>query len=225
MPEPRQRPLPCTSWSVQRILDDAKTQTRRVVRDPARLDGLMLLGEEPDWCPYGRPGDLLWVKESIRARDTFSKARGRPEHTFRAEVTYRADESTRLVDVDAEHWQCSLEDESTERWRSPRFMWKWAARLWLRVESVRVERLQDISEEDAIAEGVRAWPLQEGDPGAWFQGAEHPVKGTPKAFRTARRAFQSLWDSLNGKREGASWNDNRWVWAITFARAEAPKHG
>lgn len=80
-------------------------------------------------------------------------------------------------------------------------MWKWAARLWLRVTDVRVERVQDISEDDARAEGY-----------PYFDFATNMPVLTD---------FTSLWDSINAKR-GHGWDTNPWVWVITFELAEGP---
>lgn len=88
---------------------------------------------------------------------------------------------------------------------------RWASRLTLEVTDVRVQRLQDISEEDALSEGfVRGnfWPRRN-EQGAFHLG---PV------WSNAREAFQELWDSINGERPGRSWETNPWVWAITFNR-------
>ena len=82
------------------------------------------------------------------------------------------------------------------KWKSSRFLPKWAARIWLEVTGVKVERVQDISIKDAFAEGVST------------QQASH-----------AQPFFQSLWDSLNAKR-GYSWKSNPWVWVYEFKRSK-----
>ena len=73
---------------------------------------------------------------------------------------------------------------------------------------VRVQPLHDITEEDAQREGISRGP------DGWWNGTKHAVKGTPKAEPTARAAFESLWDTINGER--ATWRINPWVWVIDF---------
>lgn len=126
---PRERPILFSGPMVRAILGNRKTVTRRIVRNPGRLEGFMLSGEEPSWCPYGGPGDLLWVRETFR-------------QAYRsAEYHYRADAD---------------EPEATGCWRPSIFMPRAACRLFLGVVSVRAERLQDITEEDVEAEGLSA---------------------------------------------------------------------
>jgi len=105
-------------------------------------------------------------------------------------------------------------------WRAPIHMPRWASRLTLTVTDVRVQRLQDMegqhpSESDAIAEGIRA--IHHGD-GAYYYSAFRDDPH-PKNWRDPTDAFRELWDSLNGKRAGAAWNDNPWVVALTFSVA------
>lgn len=83
---------------------------------------------------------------------------------------------------------------------------------------MRVERLQDITEADAIAEGVCRLPLQDG-PGAWWTG--DPEMGSPLHARTTRDAYRLLWESINGP---DSWDANPWVWVVEFKRANQKGH-
>jgi hypothetical protein len=132
-------------------------------------------------CPYGVPGDLLWVREtwSIDPNDL-----GYPKDEWRNFVGYRADDQ----DAKPTHWG----------WHPSIFMPRWASRVTLRIESVRVERLQKITEADAQAEGVDFIPA------------------APAAL-DHRTAFAGLWDALNDKR-GFGWDTNPWVFVIGFAR-------
>jgi hypothetical protein len=180
---------------VRALLDGRKSVTRRIVnpqpRDPyngcelpsgSRVETLL------PRCPYGAPGDLLWVRE------TWADISGA---TGQCTVAYRASCENNELDVVVGAAEiCRLR---VAKWRPSIHMPKWAARLWLRVEDVRVERLQDISEEDAKAEGVPG-NLRVSDP---------------------RVTFASLWDSINADR--APWASNPWVWVVSFSRAEAPK--
>ena len=190
------------TWEVQAILDGIKTQTRRVIkpRDPWKpaSDGspayVSVLMENGEWgwsfdgCIYGiigrspyQPGDLLWVRETWGKDDN-------------GEYVYRTNYGT-------------TEDDSFPpsmfKWRPSIHMPEEAARLFLRVKDVRVERLQDISEDDARADGVRAY-------------GPNNCSGT-----SARIAFAELWDSLNAKR-GLGWDTNPWVWVIEFKVVQKP---
>ncbi len=123
---------------------------------------------------YGQPGDLLWVRE------TWGQYRVAPPG-----VVYRADDDM----------PCG----APERWRPSIHMPRWASRLTLRIKSVRVERLQEISEADAKAEG---WSRRDG------------VSSDPQVhIDAARDWFGDLWESINGP---GSWSANPWVWVIEF---------
>jgi hypothetical protein len=160
---------------VRAILESRKTQTRRVVRNPARLDGLMLSGEESAWCPYGQPGDRLWVRET----------------TWR-NGGYVATDKSNI----AHEGKCPSI-----------FMPRWVSRINLKLTDVRVERLQDISEADAIAEGIQ------GDGIMYY---DYSPEGTGLPTQTPRSSYCGLWDSINGKR--FPWASNPWVWVLTFRR-------
>lgn len=162
-------------------------------------------------CPYGVPGDRLWVRETWGSADQFYQSH---ENETPSVVAYRADlaaiqwdaEPPRKIpkyDVDQWNWD-------TMRWRPSIYMPRWASRLTLEVVSVRVERLHDISEEDAKAEGVEPFPDTSPDeqviPGPGFNGAV--MKNQRHRF-----AFYVLWDSINGE---GSWDANPWVWVVEF---------
>lgn len=196
----KERPILFSAPMVRAILDGRKTQTRRVVRGQVgALDrGQPTIVGGPA-CPYGAPGDRLWVRETWAAIDERGEAVSRRtrhvDQNCGDRLVYRADD--RVL---------------TEQWRSPLFMPRWASRITLEVTTVRVERLQAITEEDACAEGVTQTD------GRWWDGAPHAVKGTPRALPTAREAFADLWDAINGKR--APWSSNPWVWVVSFRRVE-----
>lgn len=150
-----------------------------------------LCGQASWRCPYGEPGDLLWVRE------THAIATG---HMYDGEaaVKYRADDA--LVALHDERSNSHARNASiSDRWRPSIHMPRWASRLTLRVTEVRVERLQDISEDDAEAEGV--------DPYEYPSGPLAP---------SHRGAFFELWDKLNAQR--APWRSNPWVWVVSFER-------
>lgn len=149
------------------------------------------------WLITPKPGCSLWVRETwMPAID----AGGGP---FRYAADYDAEGRAGMAEL--------------QRWRSPRVMPKNASRLALTVLWVRLERLQAISEEDARAEGV--------EPAGVFWHGRRTKVGGRTLHDTARGAYASLWDWLNGHRPGARWEDNPWVWAIGFQRLAATTAG
>ena len=225
----KERPILFKPEMVRAVLDGKKTQTRRVVKMPAR--GAFVLIEHADtwWpyqsddgeselcndgnehpmnCPYGLPGDRLWVRETWRPIPTKG---GRRKELGRDDVIYAADGlgGVQRRGIAGARW----------KWKPSIFMPRWASRIKLDVTGVRVERLQDISEEDAIVEGTRCWVC------------DGPVDGSSEndcsCFHTKKLAvdsFQVLWDSINGKRKDPktgkrlpyAWDENPWVWCPSF---------
>ncbi|WP_374335060.1 hypothetical protein [Methyloversatilis sp.] len=186
---------------VRAILAGTKTQTRRVVKPQPQMvtdrtikpwDGdadalLSLLTKTGKSCPYGQPGDRLWVREA------FCDAR----KALLGRVLYRAS-----GDV-ACGWQPSI--------HMPREL----SRILLDVTAVRVERLQDISEPDAKAEGVTTiWPdgpRDDGGPNHYTVDVDHGHLNGP----TAATVYRMLWEWINGE---GSWDANPWVWVVQFKR-------
>lgn len=203
----KEHPILFSGPMVRAILEGKKTQTRRVIHKPERLDGLMLKGEAAQWCPYGRPGDLLWVREAWKVQPTpgctFGDAMmGRKLSVFYGDET-RKDFKGGAVNASGCHIDFSALDYSPDRygiWRPSIYMPRWASRLTLRITDVRVQRVQEITYGDVAAEGVD-----------WASTRIGSDNGSP-----ARDAFAHLWDKLNGKR--APWSSNPWVWAISFER-------
>jgi hypothetical protein len=204
-----ERPIPFSGPMVRGILAGTKTQTRRLLREALPADGSPYwcdLLDEWRWmdegganggllrCPYGVPGDRLWVREAICRSGGY--------------LQYEADTKT------SRHlWPADWKRDA----RIGMFMPRWASRLTLEVTDVRVQRLQDISEEDATAEGV-IFDADEGAhrvDGVALPRADHPNHATI-GWVSARRAFEHLWDSINAKR--APWDSNPWVWAVAFKR-------
>ena len=178
---------------VQAILDGRKTQTRRVVKlnHHPNVDLYAIQEHSKDYIlsqsPYGQPGDMLWVREAYSP------------HYFEFGVHgYKAD------------WQyTSGEYAFKPRWTPSIHMLKDAARIWLKVVNVRVERLQDIKEQDARDEGVELLPS---GGFKWYGIGDYPEEDGPRFFYAAH-SFASLWDSIN---EENGWNQNPWVWVIEF---------
>jgi hypothetical protein len=203
----KERPILFSGPMVRAILDGSKTQTRRVVKPVRRYEHNNIcrpdLVEDPYavwWhgvsenvgcfqiCPHGAPGDRLWVRETF----AMNKAKAGPP------VVYRADHGeAQSVFVERPH---SAEwDVVVTRWRPSIFMPRAASRILLEITDVRVQRLQEISEGDARAEGV-----------------------TPNAFEQTSDnwggvLYRRLWEQINGP---GSWDANPWVWAITFQMLE-----
>lgn len=195
----RERPILFSSAMVRAILAGAKTQTRRLVRgvDPVRhiykgnANGLFgfafgVNGLKTMLCPFGFPGDRLWVRETWCVYKEYDAYPGGSLGFEDPRVHYCAD----FDDV---------RPPGFGRRRASRFMPRWASRITLEVEAVRVERIQDISHADAIAEGV-----------------VH-VMGLGPASAIPAADFKKLWDELNANR-GAGWAANPFVWVIHFRR-------
>lgn len=225
MMKTKERPILFSAPMVRAIRDGRKTVTRRVVKAPAKnmqAAGMEVIKCRPPgdpwykdhvwsmrgsagvWgdytheqfirlCPYGVPGDRLWVKETWY-NDADPDARPRDMAEDRSHLYYRADGE--CCDQIPE---CQCGDLGKPKWRPSIFMRRWASRITLRVTDVRVERLHDITEEDARAEGVTPAPFcKAGRPA----GNEHV------------EAFEALWREINGPE---SWDANPWVWRVGFA--------
>lgn len=202
-----EHPILFTGEMVRAILDGRKTQTRRVVKPQPEgveqgipfLNGPGRLCNQAIKCPYGKCGDILWVRETWAHVLADGSDVGKGSRT----VIYAAD--------------CPL---TMPRWRPSIHMPRWASRITLRITSVKAERVQDIGHEDVFAEGIVERPhpgplrcQQYGLP-SWTSDLG------PRWRISTGDAFAELWDSINAKR-GFGWEANPWVWAITFERMEA----
>lgn len=193
---------------VEAIEDDRKTMTRRVVKDKqtlAVIEAGILKGIET-LCPYGQIGDVLWVKETHWAF-------GEWEPNGTTKTGKQRWEFKRHIDTDVVFKKpgtvMPLRYRKAGWYKRPSlFLQKRDARIFLRITNIRVERLQDISEEDAKKEGVQA--LRYGYKHYTLKGAsaEH-----------ARHSFLTLWKSINGEQ---SWNSNPYVWVIEFEKISKP---
>lgn len=207
------------------ILDDRKTQTRRPVKGTP-LEWLeqgftpeYVASPENNLCPYGNVGDRLWVKETWQYYDWTEE--GEPK------IRYAADGATLWMEPFEEHqekvldiWAKLSEPANYDidgaardrKWRPSIFMPRWASRILLEIVSIRVERLKDISEEDAMAEGFQKLPATGRivlEKGGQYLGMVWP---------TARAAYRDLWEAING--DGA-WEANPYVWVIEFKKVKA----
>lgn len=227
----KERPIIFSGEMVKVILEGRKTQTRRIIKPQPEI----LMGKDKNgismytWkgyvatntniseefakrCPYGQPEDRLWIKESWRIGAW-------QEEEGKIAVDYKADGFCRRewLDIKDEElftrlWKQSTDDaekvfgrleryqwkpgKSPCRFRSARFMPRAASRITLEITNIRVERLQEISEPDVEKEGVL------------------PIK--PRPSGVSREDFQSLWNSINGKKY--PWDSDPWVWIIEFKK-------
>ncbi len=207
------KPILFSGEMVRALLDGRKTQTRRIVKLlPQKHDGSNgYMFEDHDgkvWrmhCPYGQHGDLLWARETFVLENTHEyhgdhklPTDGRPvQHNDHPEWAhsliphYRATEPEPHI-VSEEQ---DADDDKT-RWTPSIYMKRWASRLTLEITDVRVERLQDISEVDAKAEGVMSEAL-----------SDDQIECGPQGL------FEILWRQINGH---PAWDSNPWVWVLTF---------
>lgn len=216
----KERPILFSAPMVRAILDGSKTQTRRVAKEfsgRSELDAILKRFPNQNGCPYGKPGDRLWVRESWWQAGEWQSTY--PEDDVGAwfgsqRVVYSADgvppnEPNKHYPKGLRNGAYSAADpHRIWRHRPSIHMPRWASRILLEVVAIRVERLQDISEEQAEAEGVhRAMRM-------WFATDD----GGP-SFTWPQHAFEHLWRKING---AESWEANPWVWAVDFKRITPP---
>ena len=247
----KERPILFSAAMVRAILSHTKSQTRRAMKPQPPADvldfctfhnpkgeGLAHFGFDPleqelqDWfavCPYGQVGDRLWVRETFSGPWCMEAQDG-----IAAAPPSKWGESSEI-------WYWSDGEPPYGDWTRPRpsmFMPRWASRITLEVTDVRVERLQDISEADAKAEGCER--LSDDEPGYverdepdWklcpqcggtrlYTSFNHATGGATfdtdcQKCDTYAKRYQHLWESINGP---GSWDANPWVWAVSFRRVE-----
>lgn len=210
----RERPILFSGPMVRAILEGRKTQTRRVIKpqpavrvaggvfpslsfDKKRGNGYWLWPNAKEnvlaECRHGVVGDRLYVREAWRPHGDgpLSQCTGADDIMFQAD----ADEAARAI----------------FKFRPSIHLPRWASRILLEITDVRVHRLQAINEDDARAEGVESEFAPK-----WFSRKYGSLCGAQRRY-----GFVSLWQSINGKRAGADWESNPYVWAITFKRIEA----
>ncbi|PRP68470.1 hypothetical protein BUE93_22225 [Chromobacterium amazonense] len=224
----KERPVLFSAPMVRALLAGTKTQTRRVMKEQPVVDGLFWRVYGAGWsrrltsvpavpghslatnCPYGQTGDRLWVRETF----------GRPWHHGQPRFFYRASDDDSVGNhPDFDGWKPSI--------HMPRA----ASRILLQITDVRVERLQDISEADAEAEGCerldvereeRDWKLCPQCGGTRLHNGLGPNGGVIfdldcTACDTYAKRYRHLWEAINGP---GSWDANPWVWCISFKRVE-----
>ena len=218
----KERPILFSAPMVRALLDSSKTQTRRVVKpqpgdywnpvvglyNPLVIDnggyeapGPEIFGAADETegrkCLYGQPGDRIWVRETWRSTGDGGRADYMaPRNLQPHQVWYDADGAAPA-------------SECTGKTRTSIHMPRWASRILLEIVSVRVERLQDISDADTVAEGIDMEALAESQ-----DRYDIVCKGSGASGRaTERTAWRDLWESTGG-----DWEANPWCWAITFKR-------
>lgn len=226
MAETKERPILFSAPMVRAILDGQKTQTRRVVKprgrcslfaveedgSPMWTDSYILDPGNDEWrmrdCPYGAPGDRLWVRESHQRFDKGScdqhvwYTAGRNDNSYVARTRPE-------IDQDAPWPRDAAGPAGGAVYGVPSIhMPRWASRITLEIISIRIERLNDCSNADARAEGV--W---QGPSGAWFTGPHGLI-----AYPDPVAAYAALWREINGD---ASWEANPFVWVVEFKRVQA----
>jgi len=209
-----------TPENIRSIMSGRKTQTRRILKGSLEFKGpynpkyLEAHKDSPGWkkiCPYGEPGDRLYVKEGFGIGGA---------RLIDPTVNYRADGGQKplIGHASPDTWSIAgnrheVNDADLlavkDGWISALFMPKWAARTWLKLTDVRIERLQDISEEDALAEGPGG--------GAKYLGC-YDQTSTYWKLPAPIANFGRLWDEINGKTH--PWSSNPWVWVLDFRRVK-----
>jgi len=220
MPEIKERPILFSAPMVRAILEGRKTVTRRAIKNQPHIDSsgnFCVSGSNygqdgygkpvtkhfvKDCCPFGKPSDRLWVRETCFINDCREAAVPVDERA-ECEIIYRADG---LPDWEGEEVLIS--------WRPSIHMPRWASRILLEITDVRVERLQNITEQQAQAEGIVGVPFRPDDGWPICTGyMVGPDEGKTGLETTAAKAFAGLWDSVGG-----DWSANPWVWVVEFKR-------
>lgn len=237
----KERPMIFNAEMVRAILDGRKTQTRRIMKNQPVLNGNLYEVFGAAWskgvtsvpavpghslstrCPFGEVGDRIWVRETFQGplipEDELSEFLGANPDKFEspAYCEYAADGGPRPEYVDAD-------DNTRHGWRPAIHMPRWASRITLEITGVRVERLNDISHDDAGREGIhtevwdqtvvaRNYAAEDEFFQFWSESMPHYVEMN-ELFRVS---FHSLWQSIYGEE---SWQANPWVWVIEFKRIE-----
>ena len=201
----RERPILFSGEMVRAILDGRKSVTRRVVKFNA-AGRVKEPGSHRNWhrddpdavkaCPYGQPGDRLWVREAWAPLESVIVG-----HQRIHKCAYRATNGGNMVEF-------SPGCDYLVRWKPSIHMPRWASRLTLEVVGVRVERVQEIGDEDAVKEGCKGFVMP-----------MEPDQGSTDGQSPAEE-FRDLWDHINASR-GFGWDKNPWVWVVEFKRREA----
>lgn len=215
----KERPILFSAPMVRALLNGSKTQTRRLVKpQPEAHQHIARHLGDGNWqfvpdvhiladcvstlrCPYGQPGDRLWVRETFVQGFTSDPMTGRliqfdDGHNKLPKTTWYRATDAHICWEDGDGWETSVP------WKPSIRMPRWASRITLEITGVRVELLHDISDADAIAEGcaLECMTPTGDDNGSAIHGPG---------------GYMSLWESINGP---GSWDANPWVWVVEFKR-------
>lgn len=220
----KENPILFSTPMVQAICDNRKRMTRRICKhqtwsfselNDVNSNGITQKKDRSVSCPYGQVGDVLWVREAWRLVGwNFEQGLMTIEYKDGNMLICKAydlnEDSMWLLDqVEALETKGYIKPSPTEKdafvftdkklaFKPSIHMPKSAARIWLKITKIKVERLQDISEEDAMNEGVEY---------EWYDQSRN-IK-----IEAAKSLFKKLWQVINGRE---SWEANPWVWAIEF---------
>lgn len=241
-------PMPMTDMLVRETEAKRKTETRRIVRGGHPSVAAWVNAGDRQWvgtddlmdgngeqravirCPYGAPGHGLWMRQAWNGffqarpydpgRDWYTTPKNDRTHHNMRSLLYRSDQPA----------------DPPDRWVPPMFMPRWACKLFLEVAEVRIERVQEITEASAIAEGMPhltfghlidmgAKPrtiVERWAPGCLAYPSEPSRRCIEDTARdiwrdmSARQRFETVWDLINGHRPGASWGASPWVWVVSY---------
>jgi len=231
----KERPILFSAPMIRAILNGSKTQTRRVVKLPpspktlGQWEPTTIGGPGQFWSdgspvplqgaiwhtrtgkciasPYGEPGEQLWVRETHMVNDVRGNRIPEDERAD-CEILYRATD---------EEWLNQSEDNEGLRWAPSIHMPRWASRIQLEITNIRVERLQDCSPADAVAEGIELSELGRCKMYDYKDGEEHVQYAGKRFTKDPIESYRSLWLSINGP---GSWDANSWVWVVEFRRTK-----
>lgn len=212
--EVKERPILFSAEMVKAILEGRKTQTRRIIKKPNLLQAIEEWSEENPYkkelsdaqkCPYGQVGDRLWIRENFKVSNIDEGYQNQfviDDFEAPACVVEYEDGSKRKIEL--EHSEYLQAVRANKKKKSPSIhMPRWASRIILEITDIRIERLQDITEQDAIAEGCDNSKSEAAINIGWYE--------------KSKRAFERLWDGIN-KERGFDWSTNPYVWVIEFRR-------
>jgi len=222
----KERPKRFDDEMIRAILDNRKSQFREIVKLTDSWDvGPNYAGEcwpvrkrknflERMVCPFGTVGDRLWVREAFGYCKGVGLTSNAKDATY---VCFRDGSQLLRKDKSYHQWNHAVKESawpSDWKWRPSIHMPRWASRITLEITSIRVERLNEISNDDCGAEGITA--IGRGvkmSDGTYAQAGRYESKAS-----TVRQLFSELWESINGVGSGSA---NPWVWVIAFTRMES----